>query len=144
MLYALWSFRNTRAECQAAQAVAEQLLDLAQRQHDPALLLGAHYVLGQSLYSVGAFVPAHTHLEQGIALSNLQQHATPYTTPWWEAQNLGVRCRALGARVLWELGYPETQAMQRSQEALTMAHTLARPYDLVATLFDNAIGIVAK
>jgi predicted ATPase len=72
-----------------------------------------------------------------MALSNLQQHVTPHTTPWWEAQNLGVCCRAWGARVLWALGYPD-QAVQRGQEALTMAHTLARPYDLVAMLFESA------
>ena len=72
--------------------MAEQLLDLAQRQRDPTLLLRAHYVLGQSLYEVDAFAPARTQLEQGIALSNLQPHATPHATPWWEAQNLGVRC----------------------------------------------------
>jgi predicted ATPase len=137
VLFGLWSFRATRAECQTALAVAEQLLDLAQRQHDPALLLGAHYALGQSLYQVGAFAPARTHLEQGMALSNLQQHAPPHTTPWWEAQNLGVCCRAWGARVLWDLGYPD-QAVQWSQEALTMAHTLARPYDLVDTLLTSA------
>src|SRR5262249_47947519 len=137
VLFGLWSFRATRAECQTALAVAEQLLDLAQRQHDPALLLGAHYALGQSLYQVGAFAPARTHLEQGMALSNLQPHATPHTTPWWEAQNLGVCCRAWGARVLWDLGYPD-QAVQWSQEALTMAHTLARPYDLADTLLTSA------
>ena len=49
VLYALWTFHNARAEHQAAQAVAEQLLDLAQRQHDPALLLGAHHALGIDL-----------------------------------------------------------------------------------------------
>jgi tetratricopeptide (TPR) repeat protein len=137
VLFGLWSFRITRAEYQTALAVAEQLLDLAQRQRDPALLLGAHYVLGQSSYQVGAFAPACTHLEQGMALSNLQPYATPHTTPWWEAQNLGVCCRTFGARVLWDLGYPD-QAVQRGQEALTMAHTLARPYDLVAMLLQSA------
>jgi hypothetical protein len=37
------------------------------------------------------------------------------------------------AWVLWDLGYPD-QAVQRSQEALTMAHALARPFDLVLQL----------
>jgi adenylate cyclase len=35
VLLGLWSFRSARAEYQAAHAVAEQLLDLAQRQRDP-------------------------------------------------------------------------------------------------------------
>jgi len=49
VLLGLWSFRITRTEFQTAHAVAEQLLDLAQRQRDPTLLLRAHYVLGQRL-----------------------------------------------------------------------------------------------
>jgi predicted ATPase len=40
------------------------------------------------------------------------------------------------ARVLWALGYPD-QAVQRSQEALTMAHALAHPYSLADTLSEG-------
>jgi class 3 adenylate cyclase/predicted ATPase/energy-coupling factor transporter ATP-binding protein EcfA2 len=132
VLYALWSFRNRRAEHQAAQAVAEQLLDLAQRQHDPALLLGAYLALGITLGNLGAFAPARTHLEQGIALYDPQRHAPPHTTPGGR-RNLGVSFRALVVEVLEALGYPD-QAVQRSQEALTMAHALAHPYSLVMAL----------
>jgi len=135
VLLGLWSFRFVRAECQAAHAVAEQLLDLAQRQHAPALLLRSHHALGMILHHVGAFAPARTHLEQGIALYDLQRHATPHSTPGG-TRNLGVRCSALVAQVLWELGYPD-QAVQRSQEALTMAHALAHPYSLMDTLFES-------
>jgi class 3 adenylate cyclase/predicted ATPase len=137
VLFALWSFRISRAEYQVTHAVAEQLLDLAQRQNDPALLLGAHYALGQSLYQAGAFAPARTHLEQGITLDDFQRHATPHTTPWWNTQNLGVRCRARVARVLWDLGYPD-QAVQRCQEALAMARALAHPYSLGEALLESA------
>jgi predicted ATPase len=137
VLFALWSFRMTRAEHQVAQAVAEQLFDLAQRQHDPALLLGAHFALGALWSQVGAFAPARTHLEQGITLDDCQQHATPHPTPWWNTQNLGVRCRARVARVLWDLGYPD-QAVQQDQEALAMAHALAHPYSLGETLTESA------
>ena len=69
--------------------MAEQLLDLAQRQHDPALLLGAHRALGMTLANVGAFAPARTHLEQGIALYDPQRHATPHTIPWGDAELRG-------------------------------------------------------
>ena len=44
-------------------------------------------------------------------------------------QDHGVSFRALVAGVLWVLGYPD-QAVQRSQEALTMAHALAHPFIL--------------
>jgi predicted ATPase len=48
-------------------------------------------------------------------------------------RNLGVSSRAHVAWPLWALGYPD-QAVQRSQEALSMAHALAHPYDLVTPL----------
>jgi tetratricopeptide (TPR) repeat protein len=135
VLNVLRSFRFIRAEYQAEYAIAEQLLDLAQRQHDPALLLGAHLELGQTLYHVGDFALARIHLEQGIALSASLRHAPSHSTPG-STRNLGVSCHALVARILWVLGYPD-QAVQRSQEALTMAQALARPYDLADALLHS-------
>jgi predicted ATPase len=133
VLYGLRSFHFMRAEYQAAQAAAEQLLDVAQRQPDSAWLPAAHYALGQTLNDVGALALARTHLEQGIALDDPQRHATPHTAPGG-MRRYGVLCRARVPTVLWALGYPY-QAVQRSQEALTMAHALANPLVLVSTLF---------
>jgi tetratricopeptide (TPR) repeat protein len=137
VLRSLWMFRHVRTEYRAAQAAAEQLLDLAQHQHDPALLLGVHHALGQTLYQLGAFAQARTHFEQGIALDDPQRHATTHTTPG-EMRNYGVRCRGLVTRVLWDLGYPN-QAVQRAQEALTMAHALAHPFSLSVTLHESVL-----
>jgi predicted ATPase len=136
VLAGLCSFRNARAEFRAAHTLAEQLLDLAQRQHDPALLLRAHSQLAAILLNSGAFAPARTHYEQGIALYDPQRYATPQSIPG-STRNYGALCRVRVARVLWELGYPD-QAVQRSQEALTMAHALAHPFSLVDTLYESA------
>jgi predicted ATPase len=112
--------------------VAEQLLELAQRQHDPALLLGAHHALGVTCANMGVLTLARTHHEQGIALSDAQGHATLHTLPWLLSDH-GVSFRAMVAWVLWELGYPD-QAVQRGQEALCRAHALAHPFTLVEAL----------
>jgi predicted ATPase len=122
-----------RAEYQVAQVAAEQLLGVAQRQPDSAWLPAAHYALGQTLNDVGALARARTHLEQGIALDDPQRYAPPHTAPGG-MRRYGVLCRARVPTVLWALGYPD-QAVQRSQEALTMAHALANPLVLVSTLF---------
>jgi tetratricopeptide (TPR) repeat protein len=136
VLNALYTFRFIRAEFQAAQAVAEQLLDLAQCQSDPALLMRAHWELGQSFWHLGAFVHARTHLERGLSLYDSERHATPQPAIVGMPNN-GVNCRVLVAVVLWALGYPE-QAVQRSREALTMAYALEPPYGLGFTLFQSA------
>jgi tetratricopeptide (TPR) repeat protein len=137
VLSVLSVFHHTRAEYQAAQAVAEQLLDLAQRQRDPALLLEAHTRLGPTLFNVGAFAPARTHLEQGLALFAPRRHTTLRITPGGKWDDEPVCLLHLG-RTLCMLGYPD-QAVQRSQEALTMAHALADPFHLVNTLYESAV-----
>jgi DNA-binding transcriptional regulator YiaG len=65
---------------------------LAQRQPDPALLLGARHTLGMILHQISVFVPARTHLEQGLALYNPQRYAIPQTIPG-STRNPGVSCR---------------------------------------------------
>src|SRR5262249_29002715 len=133
----LFWFRWRRVECQEEKAVVEQILSLAQRQHDPALLLGAYYMMGCCWLQGGAVAPARIHLEQGLALSTPQGDATPHITPGGNRHD-GVSCRVMMALVLWMLGYPD-QAVQRSQEALTLAHALAHPYSLAYTLFVSAV-----
>ena len=82
--------------------------------------------LGYTLFYLGDYAAARTHLEQGIALTDptapralgLRQDVAPE-----------VRCLAAAANTLWCLGYP-TQALRRSQEALTLAQALAHPPSL--------------
>jgi len=129
----LCAFHTIRAEYQAAQAVAEQFLEVAQRQHDPALLLRAHDKLAQLLFNGGAFTAARTHLEQALALFDPREHAT--------FGSLQERRRASllhVGRTLCMLGYPD-QAVQRCQEALAIAHALAHPLALVDALFVSAV-----
>jgi predicted ATPase len=65
-------------------------------------------------------------LEQGIALYDRQQHHTHILL---YGQDPGVACLSYAAVTLWLLGYPD-QALQRSQEALTLAEEVAHPLSL--------------
>jgi predicted ATPase len=58
VLRGLWWFYLLRAGLQTARELGEQLLSLAQRAHDPALLLEAHYALGNTLNYLGEFAAA--------------------------------------------------------------------------------------
>src|SRR5713101_4063986 len=73
VLYRLWLFYLNRGELQTARELAEQLLSLAQRAHTLARLL-AHLALGLTLFHLGEFASAVTHLEQSIALYDPQMH----------------------------------------------------------------------
>lgn len=132
VLWGLLSFYVVRADLQAAWDVGNQLLDLAQRQHDTARLIVAHWALGQILFFLGEFVPARDHLEQGIHLYNPQQHDVLDFLPGFPG-DLGVFCLCFVSHTLWHLGYPE-QALERIQEALTLAQNLAHPFSRALAL----------
>src|SRR5262249_19759542 len=125
VLRGLQVFHFIRAEYKTAQELAEQLLTLAQRVQDPALLLGAHIALAQTLYMQGELTSAREHLEQGIALYGSQQ----YRSLAWAGGHPAVQCLDYGALALWLLGYPD-QALKRNHEALTLAQELSHPFSL--------------
>ena len=83
------------------------------------------------MFSVGEFVPGLTHVEQGIALYDAQQHRAH---AFLYGQDPGAGCLSYAAMALWALGYPD-QARQRSHASLTLAHGLAHPFSLAHTLW---------
>jgi class 3 adenylate cyclase/predicted ATPase len=128
VLMGLNRFYSARAEHETAYEVAKQLLALAQRAQDPALLLGAHYAMGGA-YWLGEFVPARVHLQQAIVLYNPQQHR-PLAFVY--GVDFGVVFSAAGF-TLWHLGYAE-QALKSSSTALTLARELSHPHSLALAL----------
>jgi TOMM system kinase/cyclase fusion protein len=124
VLWGLWGFYQMRGDLGIAQEVGEQLLDLAQRAHDPALRLLAHNVLGDNAIWLGEFAAARAHTAQGIALYHAQQHhALAFRYGGFDP---GLHSRYHAAFALWALGYPD-QALERSQDARTLARALAHP-----------------
>jgi TOMM system kinase/cyclase fusion protein len=131
VLRGLWYFYLHRVELQTARELGEQLLTLAHHVGDPALLLEAHYALGNTLNYLGEFVTAQAHFVQGIALYDPQQH---HAHAFHYGQDPGVVCRAYAGVTLWYLGYPD-QALGQSLEALTLARELAHPMSVTMALF---------
>jgi len=133
-LFGLWRFYFVRAEFQAAREVGEQLIGLAQRQRDPALILEAHRALGTTLYFPGELTSARVHLEQGIALYHLQQHRSH---AFLYGRDPGMDCQIYLAWMLWTLGYPD-QALAAMRLALTLVEEVSHPFSLATALFAAA------
>ena len=133
-LLGLRRFYFMRGALQTAHDLGEQLLRLAERLDDRGLRVRAHHMLGEGLWFLGEFAQARTHLEQGIALYDPQQHRAHV---FHYGNDSGVGCRAFGAEALWVLGYPD-QALRRLDEALTWAQELAHPFNLVFALIHAA------
>jgi predicted ATPase len=125
-LRGLCRFYQSRGALQTARELAEQLSRWAQRGAEPTPRLEAHDALGSTLFFLGEYAAAWTHLEQGIALTNpaLQPALALHI-----GEAPGVRCLTYAALTLWCLGYP-AQALRRSQEALALAQALPHPHSL--------------
>ena len=109
-LRGLQTFHAVRAELQMALELAEELLLLAQRQHDPTLLVFAHLSLGSTLFHSGAFVQARVHLEQEMALNvPPPEHAPAFLY----GHGAGVVCLSWAALTLWLLGLSGAGAAEK-------------------------------
>jgi TOMM system kinase/cyclase fusion protein len=135
VLRGLHIYYHVRAELQTAHTLGEQLLTLAQQVQDAAMLVAAHRALGVTLYQLGAVASAHTHLAQGIALYDSQQHRAAALL---YGDDSGVVCHSFAALTLWIRGYPE-QGLVRSQEAVTLAQQCAHPLSLSFVLTFTAV-----
>ena len=126
VLSGLRHFYEVRAELQTARGLGEQLVTMAQKVQDPALLVQAHFALGETLWWLGEFAPARLLQEQGMAFYNPRQHRSQ---AFLYGQDPGMACRTYAAVALWRLGYPD-QALTRMYEALTLAQALSHPFSL--------------
>jgi TOMM system kinase/cyclase fusion protein len=129
-LYGLCYFHDIRAEFHRARQLAEQLLRMAQHHQDQSFLLLAHHVLSGPLFHVGELILCRTHLAQGMALYDAQQH---HALAFRYGIDPGVFFLSYAARPLWFLGFPD-QARTSIREALTLARKLAHPFSLAFAL----------
>jgi predicted ATPase len=135
VLRGLWQYYLLRAELRTAHALSEQLLTLAQRVQDPAMLVAAHAALGRTLLFLGTVASAHPHLAQGITLYDLQQHRS---SAFLYEEDAGVVCHGFAAWALWYLGYPD-QGLARNDEAVILAQQIRHPFSLGYALSCAAI-----
>ena len=126
VLRGLWHYSFARVELQTAYELGEQLLTLAQQAQNSAMLLAAHRALGTTLFQLGAVAAAHTHLVQGMALYDPQQHRA---SVFLYGEDVGVICHSYATWPLWYLGYPD-QGLARSHEAVSLAEQSAHPFSL--------------
>jgi DNA-binding winged helix-turn-helix (wHTH) protein/predicted ATPase len=129
VLWGLWSFLLLRAELGTAREIAEELLRLAERH--PGLALRGHVAMMVTLTHLGEFPLAVEHFEKALSLYDPEvqrDDSLRYT------QNPEVATRCHGAWALWCLGLPD-QALDRIQEALTLARELSEPHGLAHALF---------
>jgi predicted ATPase len=136
VLRGLMQYYQSRGQLQRTYTLGEQLLCLAQSQSETALPMLAHYQLGTVLFFQGEPAVAQCHHTQALTLYNTPQEHRALALRY--GLDLGVASGVLLALALWQLGYPD-QAMQRSQETLSLAQEVSHPYSLATALIIVAI-----
>src|SRR5262249_36303322 len=129
-LFGLWRFYLLRSDAQKTHELAQHMMRLAPSSQEPSLPLQAHQAFGTNLFLLGELRQGRRHLEQGIALYDIQKHRSHAVLYGIDP---GVYCRCFAGWNLWYLGYPD-QALKNTQDALRLAHELAHPHTLAFAL----------
>jgi class 3 adenylate cyclase/tetratricopeptide (TPR) repeat protein len=137
VLWGVYLAHAMRGEYIAALAVARQCLALAAHHEHPGMSALGNRFVGQTLWSMGAFVDARFHLERALDLCVANQEViTSYRRFGTDDR---VRALSFLASILLLLGYPEQcaaaagQAVSRAQ-AMGHAFTTALALSHVALL----------
>jgi predicted ATPase/class 3 adenylate cyclase len=109
-----------RADLRESYGLGVRLLELAETEVDPTLLVEAHFVLGVSSFWMGELARSRVHLEQALAGYDPVRHGVHVAL---YAQDPRVICLARHGHLMWYLGYPDLGAGE-VDEALSLAATL--------------------
>ena len=134
-LRGLWVFNYMRGELFAARALGEQLLELAESEHDSAVYLEAHYALAATQSCIGEFSTACEHAERAIALYDPASHRS-HTL--FYGKDPGVFSLLWSSMDLWFLGHPDL-ALKRSHDMRILAHQTSHPFSFAIALFMAAV-----
>ena len=133
LLRSLWGefvHYHVRGETERSHRLAEELLGLAGRQSDAAILVAGHRAVGDSFLHRGQLGPARAHLERGLALYDPAQQRS--LTALF-AENARVAMLSFLSLTLGVLGFAD-QAAARSREAVAEARELSHPISLAFAL----------
>ena len=137
VLVGLFHYWLVLGKCQTADELAQQLLAIAEKTGEPALVMLAHGSHGDVSWIMGRFEIARACFEQAKAIYVPEEHHS--LAALYYGFDVGVASRhALGV-ILWLLGYPD-QSVQQCNEAIALARKISHPYSLVlAQIFTSMV-----
>ncbi|AHG89694.1 transcriptional activator domain-containing protein [Gemmatirosa kalamazoonensis] len=118
----MWGYYVVAAKLDVAIEIGEELLEMAERVGDRAMLVTAHNALSVTLHHMGEHRRALTHFERGLAAYGLDLSPLFVSFP----VEPGVNLASEYARTLWVLGYPD-QALRQLHAALALADAVPHP-----------------
>jgi TOMM system kinase/cyclase fusion protein len=127
-----FTFEFTSGLMGQAETTARELLDLAEREGDPMLLLVAHQGLGFALMMQGRLPAAVVQLKASIAYLDHARSRPPLLIPG--AGDPAAECFSCLGWAHWLLGYPD-EALRYGRESLDFARRPPNPRALAFAAF---------
>lgn len=121
-----WVYRGEHVR---AKSLAQELLALAEREEDEAVLLEAHTIVGLIHFYMGEFITAQPHLDAALALYDPVRHAS---LTYLYGQDAGVHVGLYRMLNLTMLGHLD-QARLQAQSTIALAEKIDHPFTLAFT-----------
>jgi predicted ATPase len=131
LLGEMLEFAYVGADYEEARLLGEEALALAEQAADPVFEAFGHWYKGFVNFALGNFSASHDSLERVISFYEPRSHHQDFIV--LRGKDAGLGALAYDACCLWCLGYPD-QALERSQESLSLARELAQPFSQVDVL----------
>jgi predicted ATPase len=129
----LWNlnfFHMIRGDLARSREQAAELMAQAEAVGESAYLMSVHHVAGVTCEFLGDLVESNRLLERARELHDPARHLE-YTQMF--GIDPGMIARAMSARPLWSLGYPD-RALERSRETIELGRSQRQPVSLVFAL----------
>jgi class 3 adenylate cyclase/predicted ATPase len=120
---------HVRANLREATRLVDEVVDLARRIGDPAMLADAYHSAGALTFHLGTFQAAHDWYQQSIEAGDYRGRFHSEVHGIY----MGVFCRAYLSHCEWHLGYPD-RALQTAEEGLALAREVAHPFSIALAL----------
>jgi class 3 adenylate cyclase len=117
ILWGFWMMHLQRAEIDKGREIAAELLTIAERHRDPAMLVEAHHASWGNPF-LGDFAFQLEHVERGLSYYDPVEHSR--LAPQYGGHDAGVCAYCHRGIALWATGYPA-----RSAESFAAAQALA-------------------
>jgi predicted ATPase len=140
VLFGLRFSHLVRGELRQAKKYADEVMELALRLRDDAMLVGAFWALGSSQFYLGEFDAAHLTFEEGIRHYKPQVH---HAIAFQVGQDPCMSCLCHDAQALWTLGYAD-RADQKAAKSLALARRVEHPFTLAYCLTHLALYFLIR
>jgi len=125
-LWGQWVYHLVRDDLHKARRLALEMKHLGEVSHDSAMLVEAHWTLGNTLFWLCELNESRLNLEKAIEIYKPEKH---HADAYAYGQDPGVAAHCYAAYTYFALGFPD-KAIAAQQRASRLAESLNHPFSI--------------